>query len=569
MVDTVELELFRAMVISVFDEIEHNLTRTAFSPMIYDYKDYCVGFLSPEFKLVASSRYGSPMFVADLGPPVADAVEQIGRDELVAGDVFITNYAAVQGQHLNNVVMAAPLFEADVLIGYVAIRAHWTDVGGMAPTSMSWDATEIYQEGVQYRGLRIARAGVLQGDVLATVIANTRFKEYLAGDIQAQFGACMLAQRRWDERIANRWSAEEIRSLWATQMRRSAEVAAAAIRRLPDGSARVSCVQDDSGRPGTSPLTLVMTVSKRGDRIVVDMSEMPPQVAGPINTGATAGGVSMCRLAYKSLIAPDYPLDEALFDALEIVLPPGTLLSAGEGAPMGWWNNSLAIVGDLFTKAIGQWAPDLVPASHHGAMNIGLLSGRRPDGTWWTLGGALGGGWGASHNSDGFSNLFTNHHGDHKEDAAELLEARFPVRVLSRRLLPGSAGRGRHVGGYGTERTLVVDTDAFISTAMDRTHEPPWGLNGGEPGTCGRIDIKYPDGRSEPATKVTGVPVPPGTILRVRTGGGGGWGHPDDRPLTDLADDERSGLVGSAETHPQGGESDPVMAPTAAGPVED
>jgi N-methylhydantoinase B len=524
MTDQLELELFRATVISLLDEIELNLSRTAFSPLIAEYKDYCIGFLSPDFRLVAQSRGGLPMFIADLGPAVKDAVEQIS--ELLPGDVFVTNYAAVQGQHLNNVIMAAPLFQDDELLGYVAIRAHWTDVGGMAPMSISWNATEIYQEGFQMRGLRVARAGKIQTEVVATLLANSRFKVYLDGDIRAQFGACLLAQRRWDERVASRWSVSEIAELWDAQLTLSAEVARRAIRALPNGVASVSCLQDDSGRPGTPPLRLALTMTIQDDTITLDLSDMPPEVAAPINSGRTGGGLSMCRLAFKAMIAPDYPVDEGLFEPLLVEIPDGTLLSAREGAPMGHWNSSLALVGDLVAKAMAELAPELAPASHHGSVNIHGFSGQKEDGSWWTTSDTLGGGWGGSANADGFSNLKTNHHGDNRETSVEVREARFPVRVLSWRLVPDSAGDGLHRGGYATEKVLEVDVDAFVTTSMDRTLERPWGVNGGEPGTSGGIELELPDGELRPAAKVTRLPVPAGTRMRVRSAGGGGWGEP-------------------------------------------
>lgn len=549
-VDEVELEVFRAMIVSVLDELEYNLTRTAFSPLIYDYKDYCVGFLAADFRLIAQSRHGLPMFMADLGAPVADAVEQIGVEALAAGDVFLTNYAAVQGQHLNNVIMAAPVFQEGALLGYIAIRAHWTDVGGIAPHSTSWDATEVYQEGVQYRGLRLARAGEIQREVFATILANTRFKDYLEGDIHAQLGACALAQRRWEERVASRWTVAEVSEMWDLQLERSAHAATNVVRTLKDGVVRVSCRLDDSGRAGTDPLTLAMTVTKRGDRIVVDMSEMPPEVNAPINNGANAGGVSLCRLAFKALLLRDYPVDDGLFAPLQVEIPPGTMLSAGEGAPLGWWNNSLAMVGDLFARALGEIAPEVALGAHHGAMNIANFTARKEDGTWWTAGGTLGGGWGGSREQDGFSNLFTNHHGDNLERSAEVMEARYPVHVVSRSLVPGSAGNGRHIGGYGTERTIVVDVDAFLSTVMDHTLDRPWGVNGGEPGRSGSIEVMFPDGRRKTGTKFAMMPVPSGTAVRVKSGGGGGWGDPADRPQAELDADVLAGLVGNeGETH--------------------
>jgi N-methylhydantoinase B len=541
--DTVELEIFRALIRSVLDEIELNLTKTAYSPLVYEYKDYTVGFLSPEFKLVSQSRFSLPMFMADLGAPVADAVEQIGRDQLQPGDVFLTNYAAVQGHHLNNVVMGAPIFAEAELVGYIAIRAHWSDVGGLAPGSISWDAREIYHEGVQFRGLRVMMGGRVLPEVVASILANTRLKEYVRGDLFAQLGCCLLAQRRWDERIATRWPTVEIEELRRRQYADSAAYARRAIGELPDGDFPATCLLDDAGVPGTDPLRLGLVVRIRGEEMVIDLSGMPPQVAGPINAGRNGGGVSMCRLAYKAIIAPDHPLDEGLLEPLEVHVPDGTMLSAGEGAPMGHWNNSLALVGDLVIKALADAVPERVPASHHGAMNLHAFSGRRASGEWWYAGGTLGGGWGGSVVGDGFGPLKTNHHGDNREVPTELFEAKFPLRVVSVGFRPDSGGAGMHRGGLGVEKIVRVEEDGVrLSSGMDRTLDPPWGVNGGGPGAVGTIDV-FSDGEWRPAKKVTNLPLRKGDLVRVRTGGGGGWGSPSDRSSEAVARDLREGFV--------------------------
>ena len=180
--DALELELFRHSILSVVDELEVNLTRTSYSPLIYEYKDYCIGFVDARFRLISQSKGSLPIFVADLGLSVGDAVGVIGVDNLEPGDVFITNYAPVAGQHLNNVVVASPVFdEARRLRGYICIRAHWADVGGMNVGSVTWAARDIFQEGVQYRGLRVVRRGVVAGEVLKTIEANTRMPKFVLG----------------------------------------------------------------------------------------------------------------------------------------------------------------------------------------------------------------------------------------------------------------------------------------------------------------------------------------------------------------------------------------------------
>ena len=140
--DALELEIFRYAVESVVDELDINITRTAYSELVYEYKDFCVGLVTRDFRLLGQSRYNLPIFLADLGGPVRDCVAVIGADRIEPGDVFLSNYGPANGQHLNNVIAATPLYVDGEIFGYVAVRMHWMDVGGSNPTSLSWPSTK-------------------------------------------------------------------------------------------------------------------------------------------------------------------------------------------------------------------------------------------------------------------------------------------------------------------------------------------------------------------------------------------------------------------------------------------
>jgi N-methylhydantoinase B len=525
--DPFDLEIFRYLAESVVDEVEINLTRTAYSPLIYEYKDYCVGVLTADFRLLTQSSGSLPIFLADLGPPIADAVEIIGRDRLSPGDIFLTNYASVAGQHLNNVIAASPLFDGTDITGYMAIRAHWADVGGIAPGSITWAARDIYQEGIQYRGLRVVSKGNLVPEVMATIQANTRMSEYVTGDLMAQVAGCTLGVRRWNERVARRWRPLELARLIEEQFDNSEKIARQRIQQLPDGEYSASCRLDDAGISGTAPLNLTVRISVRKDSLVVDLSGLPPQVSTPMNAGANGGALSAIRVAYKSLVAPNRPADEGLFRPLTVDIPPGRILSADGQAPLGHWNATLPTVIDLFLKAIGKRAPELVPAGHHATMGIFMFHAKGLDGKWWQFIDTNLGGWGGSAHSDGFSPLKTLFHGDNRDIPVEVLEARFPLRILSYGFRRDAAGAGKHRGGWGTQKVIEILEDVFAEFSMDRTLEPPWGLFGGDAGKPGDIQIKLPGTtRWVSRLKAAGIALPKGTQVRIRAAGGGGWGKP-------------------------------------------
>ena len=162
-VDPITLEVIRHGIISICDQIDANMTRTAFSPYIYEYKDYAVGFVSSESELLAQCTGGMPVFVADsVGMAVRDGLEVYGRDNLHKGDVVLCNHAAVQGQHLNNTVMYTPVFagsKGDELIGFFAVNCHWIDIGGSAIGSVSYSSTDIFMEGLQLRSIKLWSKG--------------------------------------------------------------------------------------------------------------------------------------------------------------------------------------------------------------------------------------------------------------------------------------------------------------------------------------------------------------------------------------------------------------------------
>jgi len=528
-VDPVEGEIFRFATTSVVDEIEVNLTRTAYSELIYEYKDYCVGIVTADFQLLTQSVGSMPIFLGDLGPQVRDAVEVLGVGNLEEGDVFIHNWSGVNGQHLNHIACIAPVFDRGDVVAYVVIRAHWADVGGSAPTSLSWKARTIFEEGVQYRGLRVVRAGEVQSDVLATIQANTRSPTEVTGDLMAQLAGCGLGCARWEQRISTRWSRDKIDALIDFQAAESRRLAREAVLALPDGEYEAACRLDNAGVEGTDPLDLHVSVSVSGDRITVDFSRMPPEVLTPVNSGLYGGAVNIAKLAFKALCLPERPADDWMFDALEIVAPPGTIVSATAQAPKGFWVMIPPTAVDLVLRAIGSVHPELVPAGHHGTVSGVFFTGHREGtGDFWMAIESYGGGFGATRSQDGYGPLKSFIHGDNPGIAVELLEARFPLRIHSTRLRREAGGAGVRHGGPGIERFVEALEPMALQTAFDRTVDPPWGMAGGEPGLPGEVHVLQPDADEwVAASKVTGFELQKGALVRIRTAGGGGWGAPD------------------------------------------
>src|SRR6478672_9121163 len=172
-IDPITLEVIRHGLVSITNQIDANIKRTAFSPYIYEYNDFAVGMSGADGQLIAQCTGGMPPFVADsVGMAVRDGLTIYGKERLHHGDVVLCNHAAVQGQHLNNTVMYTPIFagpQRPVLIGFFAINVHWIDIGGSVPRS-----TDIFMEGLQLRSVKLWSKGKPIEEVLRIIESNTR-----------------------------------------------------------------------------------------------------------------------------------------------------------------------------------------------------------------------------------------------------------------------------------------------------------------------------------------------------------------------------------------------------------
>src|SRR5215831_13040093 len=230
---------------SAAGQVDANITRTAFSPFIYEYKDYAVGVVDPDGQLIAQNTGAMPIFVADsVGMAVRDGIQVYGRERLHRGDVLICNHASVQGQHLNNVVMYTPIFcgaEGDKPIGFFAINMHWIDIGGVVPRS-----TDIFMEGLQFRSIKLWSKGEPIEEVFRIIESNTRFPVELLGDISAQISGCVAGRDLIAGLAANYGVSTFLRATTIILDQTEASVRDR-IRTIPDGVYESDAILDGDG----------------------------------------------------------------------------------------------------------------------------------------------------------------------------------------------------------------------------------------------------------------------------------------------------------------------------------
>ena len=537
--DPITLEVIRHGLVSITNQIDANIKRTAFSPYIYEYNDFAVGLTDANGLLVAQCTGGMPPFVADsVGTAVRDGLEIYGPGRLHEGDVVLCNHAAVQGQHLNNTVMYTPVYAGEggaTLVGFFAINVHWIDIGGSVPRS-----TDIFMEGLQLRTVKLWSKGEPIEEVYRIIENNSRMPTELLGDIAAQLAGCLLG-RDLTRDLANRYGVDCLFEAIRQILDQSEASARALIRAMPDGVYEAETFLDND-RSSDTPLPIKVKVIVDGDNLTVDYSEIASQAKGPINSGYFGGGQTTARVAFKYLLGAEMA-NEGTFRPLRLVLPPGKILSAEATAPMGNYSTPFPTVIDVVIRAMEKALPDRVPGGHFATHSGVRFHGQRADGSYFDSHDSGHGGWGGCATHDGAGPFRTMAHGDTRIIPLELQETALPIRLEQFSLREDSGGAGKFRGGLGFRKTYRMLSGCSLQTNLDRTKFPPWGVQGGKEAQPGRFLLIRENEAPRDISKEKGLTLQAGDQVCVETGGGGGYGDPGERSLELIQRDLDRGYV--------------------------
>ena len=546
-VDPIDAEVIMHGLSAIPNLIDKNVTRTAFSFLISEYKDYATGIVDGDGRLVSQCRGGLPIFCANaLCAAVRDGLKVYGKARLQQGDVVISNDAATLGQHLNNVVMYTPIRVAetdDGLIGFMAIVMHWVDVGGITIGScQSPNATDVFQEGVQFPTVKLLSRGERVPEIYRMIERNTRFPRLVLGDVESQVAGCLMGCEMVLD-LAQRYGKDALRAAVEAFWTRSENAVRKAIADIPDGTYRASAFLDDDGIHPDVPIPIEVVVRIRDSDIIVDLSNIADQVQGPLNAGYEGGAVAAARIACKYMFSPDEPANDGAFRPITVICPTGKFLAASPTAPIGGSGFTIPTVVDTILRALAAAIPDRVPAAHHGTYGIHVIDGKLPgtDDYFQNIESSVGG-WGAARHRDGTGPFRSNAHGDTKEVPIELQEASFPYIFEWVRLRQDSGGVGQFRGGVGVEKSYRVLAPCRLTTNMERTKCAPWGLEGGGAGKVGRIEVHREGSVPFILTKAE-IALRPGDCVRVFTAGGGGYGDPRERDRQRVLEDVRNGYI--------------------------
>lgn len=535
--DAVTLEVIRGALRAAQSEMEALIERTAMSGFIREKKDFFVALFDASGDLIVGAY--RPTF----GDPVRPLFAYYPVDDMQPGDLYWYNdcYGSKGSvSHSPDQVFLAPVFADGKLFAFAQSWAHFTDIGGMRPGSISPDCTDIFQEGIIIPPVRLARAGVVNDELLRVFYRNSRFPDMLQGDTRACFAAVRLGERRLIE-LAERFGQAVVVEAFRQLSERSQRAASIRLREtFAPGRYRFADALDHDGQ-GNGPYRLSLELRVDDQEVVLDLSESDDQAPGPINYLVNPAVPRAMLAMYLLAGDPTLLLNAGAGKAIDrVILRDGSILQPRWPAPLGQRGLTmmrlLSSCMGLVNAAGGQ------STAANCAYVIYFARGIGTDGKPFLLSDGLGVGYGARPYADGIDAVY---YVAQENYPAEMLEMNYPVRLRSYSIHGDSGGPGRWRGGCGVVREVEVLADrATFAIRIDGVDKPAWGVYGGKCGGSGRAVVN-PGTPTERQLKPfsDGNVLVRGDILRLETGGGGGWGHPYDREPERVLADVRGGFV--------------------------
>lgn len=539
-VDPFTIEIVKDSLIAIGDEMFHALARTSMSPIIYEVLDYASGLTDAKGQLLTQGN-GVTGFIGMLTFMVKETLNKFGEEGLNEGDIIIINDSYVGGgSHLSDVGLVMPIFHEGKLVAFSANKAHWTDVGGKDPGSFSNDATEIYQEGLQFPCVKLFDEGKLNQSVLDIIKVNIRFPDLSIGDLWAQVAALRTGDKRVKE-LCEKNGAEVVQASIDHHLGHGEQMARKELAKLPKGEFYAEDFVDDDGF-GNGPFPIKVKVTITDDKFICDFRGSHPQVPGPVNCTYT-GLVSAVRTIFLAATNPSQDVNDGVFRPLEIITDPKSILAAERPAPVSIYWESMQGGADLVWQALAPSLPERLSAGQLLSVCAVTLSGDHHETNEpFLIVEPSAGGWGAAKGQDGARGQFCIGDGETYNVPVEVAETRYGVMIDEYSLRTDGAGAGQYIGGAGVTRAYRAMTDKqFVSATFGRNKYLPWGLNGGEQGSPNEFTIEKANGEKDgPFGIYPRYPLNKDDVVKLMTATGGGYGEPKKRPAEQVARDVKN-----------------------------
>ena len=537
-VDRFTIELVKGTLNGARAEMEALIARTAMSPFIREKRDYFTAVLNPAGELVVSTS------LTLAGNLVDTVLETFPSRTMEAGDIYAYNDAygtcgAVS--HLPDMAFVMPVFHERRLIAFIEAWGHLWDIGGMVAGSISPHATSVFQEGIMVPPVRLTHGGRENRDLLRIITRNSRFPEMLIGDIRAIMAACRLGAHRLDETIARHGIVAVEQTFEAMLQESETALRTRIAERIPDGAYGFRD-RIDSDAVTDRSYFVDLELRKRSGTLVLDFSRSDRQADGPINFLMDDSVPKFMLGLWMCMDDPGIGMNGGFERAVDsVVTSPGTLVAPRFPAPLGLRSHTMIRVTSALFGALAQATggnASAAPAVYVLYYLRGRSAGRED--TLCIEG--LSVGFGARTFADGLDAVYYVAQENYPIEFAEL---EFGVEIEAFGIHRDSGGAGRWRGGCGIVRDVrILSEQAEFGVRLDNCRHPAFGLDGGHAGRPGRVVVN-PDtpGERDIATMSDGSRLMEGDLLRIITPGGGGWGHPCDRPAESVRDDVLDGFV--------------------------
>ncbi len=535
--DPVTLEIIRGAIRATQAEMEALLERTAISAFIREKKDFYTALFDADGVMAVGSNV--PMFGDICGP----VFKHFSIETIQPGDLYWYNdcYGSEGAvSHSNDQVFLAPVFHAGTRCAFVMGWAHFADIGGIRPGSISPDATDIFQEGIIIPPTKLVDRGVTNTAALEIFYRNSRYPATCRGDTRALMASVDLGVRRMVE-VADRFSSDMLADALAQLLARTENLVRQKLREtFPVGTHRFTDAIDSDGH-GTGPLHIRFALTRTADdRFIFDASETDDQAVGPVNYIMNRDVPGTAFALYFLGGDPSQVCNAGGARAFDdVILREGSLLRPRFPAPLGMRGMTMMRVLATLNGLINV-AGTPAPAAH--AAYVILFIRGQAGGKPFLFSDGLGVGYGARPDADGIDSVYFVAQENYP---VEFLELGYPVLLNTYAVHRDSGGPGEFRGGCGVVREFTILADhGILAIRIDSVVNPPWGTAGGMSGGMPRAVVN-PGQPNEQVLKPLsdGNKLHYGDILRIETGGGGGRGHPFDRLPAAVLQDVLEGYV--------------------------
>ena len=541
--DPFTVEVIKRALISAAEQMFVALGRTAKSSVIYEVLDYGCALTDASGRMIAQAN-GIPAFIGVLGDAVRDVLDKYGLDGLEDGDIVITNDPYMGGAtHQNDAVLVMPIFYDGRPVMFAAGKAHWNDVGGKDPGSWSPNATDIYQEGIQFPVVRIFNHGVENRDIVDILARNGRIPEMTLGDMRAQAASLRVAAKRVQQ-ICDKYSLDTVLESVEVYLKQGRQEALTELKKLPKGEYTAEEYIDDDGLGG-DPVLVKVKVTITDEAFVIDYTGTGKTCRGPINSPLSVL-LSTAKFAYQAVVSPHAASNHGFFSPLRVVVPEDCVFNPIRPAPVSTYWESASYAGDVVWKALAEAIPDRIPAGHFLSVCGTTVCGIDDDsGEWFFSVEPNAGGWGAGRGKDGEHGLVCTSDGETYILSIEVAETRYPFLVDQFGLNTADGGHGRWLGGRGLIKDYrITNLEARVTASFGRSSFPPWSLAGGTEGSPNLVEIRREDGSIERRGRFSNETLKRGDVVRFVTGSGGGYGDPLKRAPERVLEDVLDGYIG-------------------------